>query len=403
MGHDVAMVRRSALRGGITTLVVGALCTGALPVGASSTIVASSSAGTTQPLPVGEVQAGETSRDAPAAYVFSAAEAGRLTVALRAQGTVEVVISNAADGELPDGRRRIEVRGQMAVDVYAVGEYAVTVAPVWPDTVAYFVGASFLPWSHAAAAPDADGGPDRAVAIAAGEAVTDDVVVPDDRVDWVTIDSPTDGVLMVDVEPLGEQTAVLSLDVYRSADLFAPVAVGRFAWDQGVWTTGPLWVDVVAGETLAARLGSPVGGPTGYRLVTGLYPDADGRPESAVALAPGQTVEDAEVAAGDLHDWYLVVPDAAGRLSVDVEPLDGADPALDLQLLLYALGPDDELPDLSPWGATVSANANIDGVAARESGTIDVAAGQRVLVRIDTRSVPLPAGQYRLTTSWEAS
>ena len=202
-----------------------------------------------------------------------------------AQGTVEVVISNAADGELPDGRRRVEVRGQMAVDVYAAGEYAVTVAPVWPDTVAYFVGAAFLPGSHAAAAPDADGGPDRAVAIAAGEAVTDDVVVPDDRVDWVTIDSPTDGVLMVDVAPLGEQTAVLALDVYRSADLFVPVAVGRFAWDQGVrplTALGRRGRRRNAGGTVARRSAGRL--PAGDRCT----PDVDGGCRGPRAGADGR-------------------------------------------------------------------------------------------------------------------
>lgn len=390
--------------GGALAIVAGGLGPASAIASIAAAVPAPVTAAPTSdvPLPVGGTLAGETSRDAPARYAFAATEPGRLTVALRAQGTVELVISNVSDGELPDGRGRIEVRGQLAVDVYAAGDYVVTVAPAWPDTVAYFVGASFLPWSHAAAAPDADGGPDRALAIGAGEAVTDDVAEADDRVDWVMIHSVEAGVLTLDVEPLGETTAELSVELFRTTDLFAPAGLNRFGWSQDRWTAEPLWVPVNAGETVAARLSSRFGSPTGYRLVSALHPDPDGTPAGAVPLAVGEAVDDAATTTGDLHDWYVVTPDATGRLTVDVEPLDAADPALDLQLLLYVLGPDDELPSLSPFGATVSANS-FDDAPARETGTVDVAAGQHVLVRVDTRSIPLPAGQYRLTASWEAA
>lgn len=407
------MARRPAFRAGTITVLVGALAIVASGLGPASA-VASVAAGPTSAgpvpagplaageLPIGEMAAGEASREVPTTYSFVATEPGRLTVAVRAQGTVEIVVSNAADGELTDGRGRVDVRGQLAVDVYAAGEYVVTVTPAWPDTVAYFVGASFVPWRHAAAAPDPDGGPDRALAISAGESVTDEADEPDDRADWIMIHSAEAGVLMIDVEPLGEQTAELSVQIYRTADLFSAVGLSRFGWSDGTWRAEPAWLPVIAGETVAVRLSSWFGAPTGYRLVSASSPDPDGTPETAVPLPLGETIEDAAAAPGDLHDWYLVTPDAAGRLTVDVEPLDAADPALDLQLLLYVLGADDPLPSLSPFGATVSANS-FDDAPARETGTVDVAVGQRVLVRVDTRSIPLPAGQYRLTTSWEAA
>ena len=102
-------------------------------------------------------------------------------------------------------------------------------------------------------------------------------------------------------------------------------------------------------------------------------PDPDRRPAEARAIDIGKSYEDSiGTPAGDRVDWYSMTPKTAGTLTVILRPI--ADSKVDLTLEVYIGG------DMTK--AAAQSDQDLQGSGANESVTLDVPAGQKVLVRV---------------------
>ena len=117
-------------------------------------------------------------------------------------------------------------------------------------------------------------------------------------------------------------------------------------------------------------------------------PDPDKRPTQARAIEIGKSHEDGlQASAGDLWDWFVITPKAAGTLTVILRPL--GESQLDLTLELY------EADNLTT--PQMRSDQDLQGNTASESVTFDVKAGQKVFVKVTGGSNP--AGKYRISSS----
>jgi hypothetical protein len=116
-------------------------------------------------------------------------------------------------------------------------------------------------------------------------------------------------------------------------------------------------------------------------------PDPDGRPSRATELSVGATQESSlDSGAGDLVDWYRIKVEKAGVLTV----LTRTDEEGDLRLEVYAEGAYEEPED--------SSDQDMDGVMGNESLTIDVDAGEVVLIRVLGGLMLQDSVRYRITS-----
>jgi hypothetical protein len=115
--------------------------------------------------------------------------------------------------------------------------------------------------------------------------------------------------------------------------------------------------------------------------------DPDGRPSGALELAVGESHADAlDPAAGDQADWYRIRVDRDGTLTV----LTRAEGEGDLRLERY-VAPEFGEP-------TESADEDRDGVMGNESLTLDVRAGDVVMIKVVASFSGAAAGSYSISS-----
>ncbi|HSW30713.1 MAG TPA: hypothetical protein VLH75_14600 [Longimicrobiales bacterium] len=115
--------------------------------------------------------------------------------------------------------------------------------------------------------------------------------------------------------------------------------------------------------------------------------DADGRPSGAVELTVGANHDDAlDPAAGDRADWYRIRVDRSGVLTV----LTRAEGEGDLRLERYIEPEFGEPED--------SADEDRDGVMGNESLTLDVEAGDVVIIKVVPSFAGSTAVSYRISS-----
>ena len=118
-------------------------------------------------------------------------------------------------------------------------------------------------------------------------------------------------------------------------------------------------------------------------------PDPDRRPAEARAIDIGKSYEDSiGTPAGDRVDWFSMTPKTAGTLTVILRPI--ADSKVDLTLEVYIGG------DMAK--AAAQSDQDLQGSGANESVTLDVPAGQKVLVRVAAAGGGTN-GKYRVSSS----
>jgi hypothetical protein len=115
--------------------------------------------------------------------------------------------------------------------------------------------------------------------------------------------------------------------------------------------------------------------------------DPDGRPSGAIELAVGESHDDAlDPAAGDRADWYRIRVDRGGTLTV----LTRAEGDGDLRLERY-VEPEFGEP-------TESADDDREGILGNESLTLDVDAGEVVIIKVVPSYTGSPAVRYRISS-----
>jgi len=135
------------------------------------------------------------------------------------------------------------------------------------------------------------------------------------------------------------------------------------------------------------RGGFHIGGSFLASKLVASPPDPDGRPSRATELSVGATHEASlDSDAGDVADWYRIKVEKAGVLTV----LTRTDEEGDLRLEVYAEGAYEEPED--------SSDQDMDGVMGNESLTIDVDAGEVVLIRVLGGFLRQDSVSYRISS-----
>lgn len=117
--------------------------------------------------------------------------------------------------------------------------------------------------------------------------------------------------------------------------------------------------------------------------------DPDRRPSMATRLEVGRSHEDAlDTDAGDHWDWFTITPATAGTLTVILRST--TEPSPDLALELYTNGNFER--------AAVRSDDDLQGNTTNESASVDVAAGEPVLVKV-LGALSRPVGPYRIASS----
>ena len=154
-------------------------------------------------------------------------------------------------------------------------------------------------------------------------------------------------------------------------------------------------VEIPWAETWKVKIGNNGGDTAKVKLVASFAalaevarePDIDGRPSKAKAIEIGQVVEDTLSAVDyDVADWYQIVAEADGRLSV----FSAGDEALDLALNVTTGEKFDE--------AVGDADNDLNGETANEGLVIPVKAGQTYYIQV--MALVDSGGKYRLGTQF---
>lgn len=239
------------------------------------------------PLPLGVSAKGQARKDAPAAYVVEAKEAGVLTVVTTGEGEADLTVSVCdAEGQvLPDylddtgqlhpGARAdgdlLGGRGNEAVTALlpAAGRYLVVVEVAQPEG-RFTLAGSFAPAPALARPADPDGRPGAAAALQAGAQTVqvDETVTPrdGDLRDWFAVKAARAGVLTVVVRaPEGD----LRLEAFLPAELRRPVQQSDDD-EQGVPGNESVALPVKEGDVVLVRVSAVFlhGDRAAYRLVT---------------------------------------------------------------------------------------------------------------------------------------
>ena len=164
-------------------------------------------------------------------------------------------------------------------------------------------------------------------------------------------------------------------------------------------STGTEELSVVLTEAGAYRVlvRSVDGNPSTFQIGASWLPmpafartgDPDRRPSQARALEVGKAHEDSiDTDAGDPWDWFVYTPSEAGTLTIILRPTSSN--SFDLTLEAFTT------TDFTrPAG---SSDQDLQGHAANESLSLDVAAGQKVFVKVYA-GFGSATGKYRLSSS----
>ena len=232
----------------------------------------------TQPLTIGATQKGVAGSDQPAIYRFEATGPGLLTVATRGTGSVDLYLLVAdEDGQsLPEGTSDRDLGGsgsaeQLVVALPAKGAYTVRVESRGSGDGSFTIGASWVQFAELAAAPDPDGRPGGAKALAVGKAVDDSLnVAGGDPRDWFVVTASSAGMLVIVTRGAGGGEGDLELEAFTAGEYGR--AAGRSDQDlQGDRKSESITLPVKPGEKLYVRVSLRSSqGPVPYRISAGL-------------------------------------------------------------------------------------------------------------------------------------
>lgn len=153
-------------------------------------------------LPLGMTFADETSSDSQARYTFTAEETGVLSIVVRADQDVRIVVYDSFEQELPDGNVDTDFRGDYGAEQGAFvigqpGEFTVVIVPLSSEA-SYTMGASWLAMEEVETPEDPQGRPATAAELTLDENLFGVIDEPDgDILDWFKFTAPADGTLTV--------------------------------------------------------------------------------------------------------------------------------------------------------------------------------------------------------------
>lgn len=245
-------------------------------------LTVSASAGTSAqgpsalPLPIGKASSGRTSDQDVAVYRFTASSAGVLSIAVRAEADVELIVTDEEGQELPDGTADRDLFGsggneQLIVTLPEPGEYRVRVRLLSRGAATFDIGASWIEMSGFITTADPDRRPSGATALEVGTSREDSLnAAAGDAWDWFTITPKTAGVLTVILRGVNDNSPDLALELYGTSDFSKPTV--RSDNDlQDNTTNESATMDVTAGQTVYVKVLGATSNPTGpYRIVSSL-------------------------------------------------------------------------------------------------------------------------------------
>lgn len=232
------------------------------------------------PLPLGRVQAGRATSEAPAEYRLDADSPGLLTVAVHGDGDLVLELFDADGQSVPDGRSDRDLNGNPGLELVTVtlgeaGAYKVRVSMSgWGGGSSSFqVGGSWLPFQAFARPVDPDGRPSRARALRIGEPIEDSINGAEgDLADWYVMTPGSAGTLVAATRAVEGDEGDLALEAFLDGRFDTPVA--RSDQDlQGSASAESVSVNVKAGQTVHIKVSGVFDSVVGrYRLSTSLMP-----------------------------------------------------------------------------------------------------------------------------------
>jgi len=214
-----------------------------------------------QALPLGSVTRGQMDSAGAAEYMFSADSAGMLTVAVRGQGDVDliIVVTDSLGQALPDGRVDSDLGGdtgaeQLVATLRSPGEYRVRVETFGSGSGSFDIGASWMSFPSVAVAADPDGLPTAATVLTPGTPINDSIdPAAGDMWDWFVITADAGSVITVVTSAADGD---LALEVFNDGAFGE--AVNRSDQDlQGVAGNESITVQASAGQRYYFKV-SPV-------------------------------------------------------------------------------------------------------------------------------------------------
>ena len=237
---------------------------------------AAASAQVSPALPLGKNAQGKVESRTPTVYVFKAASAGVLTVAIHAASDVTLTVTDVDGQALPDGMSDQDLFGsggneQLMVSLPEAGEYRVVVELLDSGNSTFEIGGAWIPMAAFARDSDPDRRPSQARAIDIGQSL-EETLDSDagDTWDWYVVTPKTAGTLTVILRSVNDNSPDLALELYLEDDLTDHVV--RSDDDlQGNTTNESATIDVTAGQKVYVKVLGATGGPTGpYRLASSL-------------------------------------------------------------------------------------------------------------------------------------
>lgn len=223
---------------------------------------------------------GNVSGDGVGEYRVRVPGPGFLTVIARSRGGADIrlVIRDDEGQVLPGGEVDGDVGGdlgaeQLVLTIPGAGDYLVAVETYAMSGASFTVGASFLASDLVAAAPDPDGKPSGARALAVGENHEDGIdPAGGDAYDWYRLDVDQSGVLTVLTRSDGDGD--LRIDLFADGAFTDPVETSDQD-ENGMLGNESVSIDVSPGDTWWVRVGPSqlgYGSAASYRLASGLIP-----------------------------------------------------------------------------------------------------------------------------------
>jgi hypothetical protein len=227
-------------------------------------------------LPIGKPEPGKAGDNAPATYVFKAATAGVLTVAVVGDGDVEIAISDEDGQALPNGVADDDLFGstgteQATVTLTEPGGYRVQVRVVDGGNSKFQIGASFISMPALARPSDPDRRPGQARALEIGKSHEDSIDTgAGDPWDWFVYTPAQAGTLAIILRPVSKESFDLTLETYTGGD-FTKATASSDQDLQGHAANESISIDVTAGQKIYVKVYAGFGSATGkYRLSSSL-------------------------------------------------------------------------------------------------------------------------------------
>jgi hypothetical protein len=227
-------------------------------------------------LAVGKTEAGQASTNAPATYVFKAATAGVLTVAVVGDGDVEIAIMDEDGQSVPDGTQDRDLFGSTGTEQASVtftepGVYRVQVRTVDGAASKFQIGASWISMPALARPSDPDKRPGQARVLDIGKSHEDSIdTEKGDPWDWFVFAPAQAGTLTIILRPVSKESFDLTLETFTGGDFTKPTASSDQDL-QGHSANESISIDVPAGQKVFVKVYAGFGSATGkYRISSSL-------------------------------------------------------------------------------------------------------------------------------------